>query len=196
MKKLVLASLLCLGFIAAMAQNTDKKWQFAVGASASLPSGKFSDYYKAGYGGEAEVSYLFNEKFSWYVKSGYSIFSGKKNTYTVYYSGIPFNFDYTSPKISYIPILGGPRYTIGNFSVGVAAGVGIYNFKNEGNAYNIISDTTGVSFTYSPEIAYTTGKFKIAASYTSSTVKLDEQFSSFVDLKNATFFGLKLFYQF
>ncbi|MDI9363345.1 MAG: hypothetical protein QM541_00235 [Flavobacterium sp.] len=196
MKKIVFACLLCLGFLATMAQETDKKWQFAVGASALLPSGKFSDYYNAGYGGEVEVSYLFNEQFSWYVKSGYGIFSGKKNTYTVNYSGIPINFDYTSPKIGFIPILGGPRYTIGNFSVGVAAGVGIYNFKNEGNAYNVVSDTTGLSFTYRPEIAYTTGKFKIAASYTSSTVKLDEQFSSFVDLKNATFLGLKLFYQF
>lgn len=196
MKKIVLACLLCLGFVATMAQESDKKWQFAVSAGASLPKGKFSDYYNAGYGAEVEVSYLFNEKFSWYVKSGYSIFSGKKNTYTVYYSGIPFNFDYTSPKIGYIPILGGPRYTIGNFSVGVAAGVGIYNFKNEGNSYNAISDTTGVSFTYSPEIAYTTSKFKIAASYTSSTVKLDPQYANFVDLKNATFFGIKLFYQF
>jgi hypothetical protein len=196
MKKLILAGSLCLGFAATMAQNSDKKWQFAAGVSASVPIGKFADYYNPGYGGEVEVSYLFNEKFSWYVTSGYNVFAGKKNTYSVNYGGIPFNFDYTSPKIGYIPILGGPRYTIGNFSLGVAAGIGIYNFKNKGNTYNVISDTTGVSFTYSPEIAYSTGKFKIAASYTSSTVKLDAQFSNYVDLKNAAFIGIKLFYQF
>ncbi|MFC4232362.1 hypothetical protein ACFOW1_10700 [Parasediminibacterium paludis] len=196
MKKITLACFLCLGVVVVVAQQSNRKWQFSVGASASLPSGKFSNYYNTGYGGEAEISYLFNEKFSWYVTSGYYVFTGKKNTYSVNYGGIPFNFDYTSPKIGYIPILGGPRYTIGNFSLGIAAGVGIYNFKNEGNTYNVISDTTGISFTYSPQIAYTTGKFKIAASYTSSTVKLDAQFSSYVDLKNAAFIGIKLFYQF
>ena len=196
MKKLLLMYLLGFGFVAATAQESDKKWQFAVGGSTLLPMGKFSDYYNTGYGGELEASYRFNEKFSWYVKTGYNTFSGKKNTYTVLFNGIPFNFDYTSPKISYIPLLGGPRYTVGNFSVGVAAGVGFYNFKNEGNTYNVISDTSGVSFTYSPEVAYTVGKFKIAASYTASALKLDEQYSTYVDLKNATFIGLKLFFKF
>jgi len=186
MKKILLAGLLNFGFVAAMSQENEKKWQFAVGASASLPNGKFGDYYNAAYGGEVEVSYLLNEKFSCYAKTGYSIFSGKNNSYTFNYGSILFNFDYPSPKIGYIPILAGPRYTFGNFSVGVAAGVGIYKFKNENNViYSFISDTTGASFTYSPEIAYT-----------SSTVKLDEQFSSYVNLKNATFWGLKLFFQF
>jgi hypothetical protein len=192
MKQTLLACILLLGVTSAIAQQSDKKWQFAVGAGTSVPLSQFKNYYNTGFGGEFEASYSFNEKFSWYAKTGYNIFSGKKNTYV--YFGFPF--EYTSPKIQYIPILGGPKYTIGNFSVGVGAGVGIYNFKNEGNAVAIINDTTGVSFTYSPEIAYNIGKLKIAASYTSSTVKLDEQFSSFVDLKNATFIGLKLFFQF
>jgi hypothetical protein len=196
MKKLLLACLLCLDFVAAMAQDSDKKWQFAVGAGASVPLSQFKNYYNTGFGGEVEASYHFNEKFSWYAKTGYNTFSGRTNTYPVVFGGIPFNVEYTSPKAQYIPIIGGPRYRIGNFLVGVAAGVGIYNFKDNGNTVALIGDTSGVSFTYSPEIAYNIGKLKIAASYTSSTLQLDEQFSSFVDLKNATFIGLKLFFRF
>lgn len=192
MKKWILACLLCSSLVTVMAQESDKKWEFSVGPAVSAPIGNFKDYYNMGYGGNVQVSYKISDKFSWYIETGYSIFSGKKNTYQVY--GFPF--EYTSPKINYIPILGGPKYTIGNFSVGLAAGVGIYNFKNEGNAYSVISDTTGVSFTYSPEIDFNAGKFKIAASYTSSTVKLDEQLSGFVNIKNATFISLKLFYKF
>jgi hypothetical protein len=196
MKKTLLACMLLLGVTSAIAQDSDKKWQFGVGASALLPIGKFGDYYNTGFGGEFEASYHFNEKFSWYAKTGYNIFSGRTNAYPVIFGGIPFNVEYTSPKAQYIPIIGGPRYRIGNFSVGVAAGVGIYNFKDNGNTVALIGDTSGVSFTYSPEIAYNIGKLKIAASYTSSTLQLDEQFSSFVDLKNATFIGLKLFFRF
>ncbi len=196
MKKLLLVCIFCTSLATVMAQESDKKWQFAVGPSVSSPIGNFKDYYNTGYGGDFQVSYKICDKFSWYVKTGYSIFSGKKNTYPVVFNGIPFNFEYTSPKISYIPILGGPKYNIGKFSIGCAAGIGIYIFKNSGNAYNVISDTTGASFTYSPEVAFNTGKFKIAASYTSSVVKLDEQFSSYVNLKNASFIGLNLFYKF
>ena len=192
MKKLVLAFIFCISIATIMAQESDKKWKFAVGPSVSAPIGKFNDYYNIGYGGDFEISYNLTEKFSWYLATGYSIFSGKKNSYTYY--GFPF--EYQSPKINYIPILGGPRYNIGNFSVGCAAGVGIYTFKNEGNIYNIISDTTGTSFTYSPEVAFNSDKFKITLSYTSSLVKLDEQLSGYVNLKNATFIGLKLFYKF
>jgi len=192
MKKLVLAYILSLGFIKTMAQESDKKWQFAVGAATSAPLSQFKNYYSAGFGGEFEASYHFSEKFSWYAKTGYNMFSGKKNTYV--YFGFPF--EYTSPKIAYIPILSGPRYTIGNVSVGVASGVGIYNFKDDGNSVSAIGDTTGVSFTYSPEISYNFGKLRVAASYTASTVKLDDQFAGFIDIKNATFLGIKLFYQF
>ena len=192
MKKKLFALLLLFSVTILQAQENDKVWQFAMGSSVSVPISKFKNYYNTGFGGELEVSYSFNEKFSWYVKTGYNMFSGKKETYS--FSG--FNFDYTAPRISYIPIIGGPRYTVGNFSVGCAAGVGIYNFKNKGNAFNVISDTTGVSFTYSPEIAYKIGNLKIAASYTSSILKLDDQYANYVDLKNATFLGIKLFYDF
>ncbi len=192
MKKLVIACIFCISIATVMAQDNHKKWQFAVGASVYSPIGKFKDYYNPAYGGDLEVSYKISEKFSWYLKTGYSIFSGKKNTYTYY--GIPFQ--YTSPTINYVPILSGPSYKIGKFSVGCASGVGIYTFKNVDNAYPVISDTTGVSFTYSPEVAFDSGKFKIAASFTSSLVKLDEQVSGFVNLKNATFIGLNIFYKF
>ena len=169
-----------------MAQNSSKKLTFAVGPVAYLPVSDYNTYYNPGFGGEVEGAYQFSDKLEGFVQAGYSTFSGKSNTFSGTYLGVPYTFAYTSPKLAYIPILAGVRYTTGSFTFGAAAGVGIYS----------TTDSTGGSFTYSPQIGYNIGKVQIVANMITTTEKTDDPIFSLANVTSISAVGIKLFYKF
>ena len=128
-----------------------------------------------------EAAYKFSEKFEGFVQAGYASFSGKKVSGTYY--GFPYTID--APKLGYIPALAGIRYTTGNFTFGAAAGVGVYS----------TTDSTGGSFTYSPQIGYTIGKLQIIANMITTKVKTDDPIFSLANVSSISAVGIKLFYK-
>jgi hypothetical protein len=182
MKKVFLISMFLMISCCMMAQNDSKKLSFAVGPVAYLPIGDYNTYYNPGFGGEVEAAYKFSDKIEGFVQSGYSTFTGKTISGT--YLGIPYSFD--APKLGYIPVLGGVRYTTGNFTFGAAAGVGIYS----------TTDSTGSSFTYSPQIGYTIGNLQIVANMITTSVKTDDPLYKLANVTSISAVGIKLFYKF
>ena len=181
MKKGLLLIMFLMVSCCIIAQNRSKKLTFAVGPVAYLPVSDYNTYYNPGFGGEVEAAYKFSEKFEGFVQAGYASFSGKKVSGTYY--GFPYTID--APKLGYIPALAGIRYTTGNFTFGAAAGVGVYS----------TTDSTGGSFTYSPQIGYTIGKLQIIANMITTKVKTDDPIFNLANVSSISAVGIKLFYK-
>lgn len=165
-----------------MAQNSSKKLSFAAGPVAYLPLTDYNTYYNPGFGGEFEAAYKISEKWEGFFQTGYSTFSGKRVSGT--YLGFPYSFD--APKLGYIPILAGVRYTTGKLTFGAASGVGIYT----------TTDSTGNSFTFGPQIGYNTGALHIVANMITTIVKTDDPIFKLANVSRISAVGIKVFYKF
>ena len=148
MKKLLLsAAFIVAAFTVTNAQSEQSGFRFGVGASLGVPIGDFGNAFSFGIGGEAQGEYLFTEKVSAVLNSGYTSFIGK----TV--SG------FKQPAVGVIPILAGVRiYPSEQFFIGARAGLGI--FTGSGSSTSV--------FQYRPEIGYS-GPVQIALSFNGLT---------------------------
>jgi hypothetical protein len=124
------------------------QFHFGAGISLGLPIGDWSDFWSFGIGVEAQGEYMFSEKFSGVINSGYTSFLGK----TV-------DFGLGSQKIDavgWIPILAGVRvYPSPKIFIGARVGVGILTGGG--------SSSTG--FQYRPEVGYNGGPIQIALGF-------------------------------
>lgn len=182
MKKIAILGIFLIISCSLIAQNSSKKLSFAAGPVVYLPISDYNTYYNSGFGAEVEGDYKFSNKLEGFVQVGYSSFSGKRVSGT--YLGFPYSFN--APKLGYIPLLGGLRYTTGNFTFGVAAGVGTYS----------TTDSTGGSFTYGPQIGYNTGKIQIVTNMITTTVKTNDPIFRSANVSSISAIGLKIFYKF
>jgi hypothetical protein len=149
MKRLLLASLFAAAFFTgAHSQSESSGFRFGVGLSLGLPIGNFGDDYSFGIGGEAQGEYMFTEKVSAVLNSGYTSFIGK----SIDVGGA----SYKVPAVGLIPILAGVRvYPASQFFIGARAGIGI--FTGSGNSTS--------AFQYRPEVGYNGGPIQVALSF-------------------------------
>jgi hypothetical protein len=149
MKKLLLvATFMVAGFIGANAQSEGSGFHFGVGINLAVPIGDFGDLYSFGIGGEVQGEYMFSEKISGIINSGYTGFIGKK-----------FDFGFGEERlesVGLIPIIAGVRvYPSSQIFIGARAGLGILTGGGD-------SET---GFAYRPEIGYNGGPIQIALSF-------------------------------
>jgi hypothetical protein len=146
MKKLLLvATFAFASLLGAKAQSDASGFHFGAGINLGLPIGDFGDFWSFGIGVEAQGEYMFSEKFSGVVNSGYTSFFGKDLG-----NGVK------ADAVGLIPILAGVRvYPSSQFFIGARAGLGIFT----GNG----SSNTG--FSYRPEIGYNGGAVQVALSF-------------------------------
>jgi hypothetical protein len=169
MKKLLLTATFIVAVLTVTnAQSEGSGFRFGAGVSMGLPIGDFGDGYSFGIGGEAQGEYLFTEKVSAVLNSGYTSFIGK----TVSGSKVP--------AVGLIPILAGVRvYPSEQFFIGARAGLGI--FTGSGNSTSV--------FQYRPEIGYNAGPVQIALSFNGLTK--DGASNNFIGLTGLYIFGGK-----
>jgi hypothetical protein len=148
MKKLLLsAAFLVAVFAVSNAQSEASGFRFGVGVSLALPIGDFGDAYSFGIGGEAQGEYMFTEKVSAVLNSGYTSFIGK----SINIGGSSFKV----PAVGVVPILAGVRvYPAEQFFIGARAGLGILTGSGSSTS----------AFQYRPEIGYN-GPVQIALSF-------------------------------
>ena len=149
MKKLLLiATFVVAGLMGAKAQD-GSGFHFGAGLSLGLPIGDFGDTHSFGIGVEAQGEYMFSEKFSGVINSGYTSFFGKD-------VDVPGFGTVEVESVGLIPILAGIRvYPAPQFFIGARAGLSILTGGGE--------STSG--FGYRPEIGYNGGPIQIALSY-------------------------------
>ena len=102
MKKLLLVvSFVVASLLGAKAQSDASGFHFGAGVHLGLPIGDFGDFYSFGIGVEVQGEYMFSDKFSGVINSGYTSFIGKK---------IDFGFgEERVDAVGLIPILAGVR---------------------------------------------------------------------------------------
>jgi hypothetical protein len=123
-------------------------FHFGAGIHLGLPIGDWSDFWSFGIGVEAQGEYMFSEKVSAVLNSGYTSFLGK----TVDYGLGSTKVD----AIGLIPILAGVRvYPSPKVFIGARAGLGIFTGGG--------SSETG--FQYRPEVGYNSGPIQIALAF-------------------------------
>jgi hypothetical protein len=119
-------------------------FHFGGGLRLGLPVGDFADGWSFGVGAELQGEYLFTEKVSATVTTGYTSFFGKD-----------FGGEKLDP-VGIIPIMAGVRvYPAASFFIGGKIGYGIqmYNGDSEG------------AMMYEPQIGYNGEKFQLALGY-------------------------------
>ena len=158
------------GFMGAKAQSSGSGFHFGAGVSLGLPIGNFGDFYSFGIGVEAQGEYMFSEKVSGVINSGYTSFIGK----TV-------DFGFGSQKIDavgLIPILAGVRvYPAAQFFIGIRAGVGILTGGGSSTS----------AFNYRPEIGYNGGPVQVALGF--NGLSKNGSSSNFIGLTGIYVFG-------
>jgi hypothetical protein len=164
MKRLLLAiTLIVLEFIETKAQSDVSGFHAGIGPNVALPIGNFGKYYSFGFGVEAQGEYMFSDKISAIINSGYSRFIGKESL----------------GAASLIPALLGLRvYPVAQFFIGARAGIGI------------LSEEWDVSygyFAYRPEIGYN-GKF-IQVAFSFNSLTKNNYSSNYVGLTAIYVFG-------
>ena len=171
MKKLLLvATFVVAGFIGVKAQSDASGFHFGAGVHLGLPVGDWSDFWSFGIGVEVQGEYMFSEKFSGVINSGYSSFLGK----TVDFGGGSEKVD----ALGLIPILAGVRvYPSTKFFIGARAGIGILTGGGESSS----------SLQYRPEIGYNGRPIQIALSF--NGLSKDGETNSFIGLTAIYVFG-------
>jgi hypothetical protein len=148
MKKLfVLTAFLSFSFLA-KSQN-DRKLNFGIAGSISLPTGDLEKTQNYGVGFEGHLTYAITTNLHATFQTGIIVFQGKD-----------LGFGSKAESVLHVPILVGARYYFGDFFAG--AGVGYGTWTGSGNSYN--------GFTYSPQVGYRFNKIDVLANYTSSSV--------------------------
>jgi hypothetical protein len=151
MKKLLLVfSIVGASVFSANAQDSESSgFHFGGGLRLGLPIGDFADGWSFGIGAELQGEYMFSDKFSGTVTTGYTQFMGKD-------VDIPGFGSVKMDGVGLIPILAGVRvYPAPTFFIGAKVGYGI--LTGNGNS------TGGLN--YEPQIGYNGGKFQLALGY-------------------------------
>jgi hypothetical protein len=151
MKKLLLVlSIVGASVFSANAQdNSSTGFHFGGGLRLGLPVGDFADGWSFGIGAELQGEYMFTEKVSATVTTGYTAFMGKD-------IDIPGGGSVKMDGVGLIPILAGVRvYPAPSFFIGGKIGYGILT----GNG-----DSEG-ALNYEPQIGYNGTKFQVALGY-------------------------------
>lgn len=172
MKKVFLvATLVVVGFLTANAQNTG--FRFGAGLHLGLPIGDWADYWSVGIGVEAQGEYMFSEKVSGVLNSGYTSFAGKK-------IDVGLGEQQKVDPVGLIPIMAGVRvYPAPQFFIGARAGLGILTGNGESTS----------AFQYRPEIGYNGGPIQIALGF--NGLSKDGESNSFIGLTAIYVFGGK-----
>jgi len=167
---LLIATFVVAGFTGLKAQSDASGFHFGAGVHLALPIGDWSDFYSFGIGGEVQGEYMFSEKFSGVINSGYTSFLGK----TVDFGGVSEKTD----AVGLIPILAGVRvYPATKFFIGARAGISIFTGGGE---------STSV-FHYRPEIGYNGGPVQVALHF--NGLSKDGETTSFIGLTAIYVFG-------
>ena len=171
MKRLFLLSAIAgvFAFSSVSAQTKDPAMsgqKLGVGVDFALPTGRFNDFYKVGYGGSLQFQTPIIEKLNFTASAGYLNFKVKGDSFPGGYYDV-------------IPVKAGVRYFLAeNFYAGAEAGAAIGLGKGESN------------FIYTPNIGV---EFPVA---NKSTIDLGVRYESWSHNGTARFFGFRLAYNF
>lgn len=150
MKKVFFVALFAVASLAATAQKkSDKKVNFALGASFAIPTGDLNISHKAAPGIEAQASTSLAANLEGFAQVGVGFYSGKD-----------FGGGVKASNLTHVPILVGARYNGNNFLAGAGIGYGLWSGGG--------SNSNG--FMYSPQAGYDFGKIQALANYSATSV--------------------------
>lgn len=145
MKKLfIVLSIVTASVFTANAQDNASGFHFGGGLRLGLPIGDFSETHNFGIGAELQGEYMFSEKFSATITTGYTHFLGKD------FAGVKMD------GVGLIPILAGVRvYPSTNIFIGGKVGYGLLTGGGSSDG----------ALNYEPHVGYNAERFQLALGY-------------------------------
>ncbi|MEN2402941.1 hypothetical protein GKZ90_0024355 [Flavobacterium sp. MC2016-06] len=155
MKRFLLSAIAVMAFGFVNAQNG----HFKIGAHTGLPIGDASDLFTINLGVDAAYLWNLGDKFSAGATTGYTIYSGKRETYN--YGGM--SYENKIKDASFIPVAGTAQYSINNnLFVGLDLGYAFFLGQNSVGATD-----TGGGVLFQPKFGYQNNKIELFATYKS-----------------------------